>query len=208
MWWWPSIYNCIRIDPNEVVKLSSFEGCILYVLSQNTPLHPDTLQYLSEQEFQALNKDKPRYVSCSKRCRVSSERSITRFGDVIISVKIIEGDKDQMLYTTSFHRCEYVSPERIKGLLFQPDVWIFGFPVGNSLELEIECIVLDVNSQDYKKFVKIDMMYREGIMDVYLTYLEKLNVYSILELGLNINVVETLVYNLLEKERTRIETLD
>lgn len=204
MWWWPSIYNCIRIDPKDVMKLSSFEGCIVYILSpENTPLHPDTLQYLTEQEIQALNRDKPRYVSCSKRYRVSSERSIVRFGDVIISVKIIEGDKDQMLYTTSFYRCEYVSPERIKGLLFQPDVWIFG----NSIELEIECIVLNVNSQEYKKFVKIDMMYREGIMDRFLSYLEKLNVYSILELGLNINVVETLVYNLLEKERTRIETL-
>jgi len=196
-WWWPSPFNVIRIDPKNLMRLSSFEACLMFVVLQDkVDVFRLPVAYILDQEREQLIKRKPSFVSFIERYTTNYEVELSKRGNIIISVKIIKGNKDILL---GYHDGK-VKPDRITGLFYKKGDSFF---VDDSVTLEIEFVMMDMNSQEYKKFREIDRLY--GDIDGYLSFLAKIKVYLILETGLDINSADSLLYNLLEIERSKIE---
>ena len=193
MWLLSDLCNVIYINPKDVMRLSSPQACFLYYVVRSAGIEvPSDTNYLTEEERSELNTRKPRYVSCVyKHEMIRDDFRLPRIADVVMSIKV-EGDQDIFVWSVrSDHRTK---AQEVTSLCYSHlgDIMLTGGPAN----IEVDWIYWDLTSYDYK-LVEWVMEKTWGKRLGYLTLLSKIRTYVLIELGLNINVVDMLMYNMI-----------
>jgi len=199
MWLLSDLCNIIHVNPKDVMRLSSFGTCINYNVVQDNLIdhgeYPSDLDIkIPEEERLELNTRRPRYVSCIYKYTIPQGKDfrLPRVGDIINSIKV-ESDRDIFLWCSRWpDRKVKVCDVRNLSYNYLTDILMTEGPA----TIEVEWIVLSPNTFEYEMIRWITEKTKDK-PDGYLTLLSKIRGYALIELGLNINVVEVLMYNLL-----------